>query len=70
MKPQHYTKNNQSKLGRHVVLSREERTDWLSSAEWSALKTYIQVTSKGVWTQQVMLRNLKGSGEGHMERKV
>lgn len=25
-------------------LSREEHTSWLSNAEWSALKTYMQVT--------------------------
>lgn len=41
---------------REMVCPREEHTYQLFNAQWSALKTYIQVTC--IWTQQVIFRNI------------
>jgi hypothetical protein len=43
------TKGSWRKLGaREVILPREGHTNWLSSAKWSALKTYIQLALYGI----------------------
>lgn len=40
---------------REEVLLREEHTNWLSSAKWSALKTH---TSNIIWPQKVIFGNI------------
>jgi hypothetical protein len=55
MRPQPSTTNAGMLGAGEIVSPGEKHTKWLSSAQWSALKTYMQIT---LYTKQGMYRNV------------